>query len=163
MPDYSFLSNPASANYQAPNLLGMAGQAMTLGSMAQQQQLQALQLQKQQDLIGLMGSPQGTQFLQSLLNPGGGGGAGGSGGPPQLDSSFLSGHVAAPEFLGTSMGLAKEAAAVQQSYAQTAKDKQDAAQMEWQNLGRVALSVKTDPNDPNYDPQLISQVATNVA
>src|SRR5208282_3830454 len=71
MPDYSFLSNPASANYQAPNLLGMAGQAMTLGSMAQQQQMQGLQLQTQQQMAQAM--PEFYQRLsqQAANNPGG--------------------------------------------------------------------------------------------
>src|SRR5271167_788428 len=158
MPDLSFLSNPASAQIQPTNLLGMAGQAMTLGSMAQQQQLQALNLQKQQDLIGLYGSPQGTQFLQALLGGGDMGGAPGQqGAASQLDASFLGGHAAAPEFIQTALGLAEKQAQIQKNQADSVRSRQDAADMEFQNLGKVASSVITDPQDPNYNPQLITQ------
>src|SRR5208282_641174 len=161
MPNYDYLSNPASAQIQPTNLLGMAGQAMTLGSMAQQQQLQALNLQKQQDLIGLYGSPQGTQFLQSLLGGGGMGGAPGQqGASSQLDASFLGGHAAAPEFIQTALGLAEKQAQIQKNQADSAKSHQEAADMELKNIGNFASSVKTDPTDPSYNPQLNQQVAS---
>src|SRR5208282_454768 len=156
MADLGFLSNPASAQIQPTNLLGMAGQAMTLGSMAQQQQLQALQLQKQQDLIGLYGSPAGTQFLQGLL--GQGQGPGGQSSP--LDPTFLSGHAAAPEFIQTALGLAEKQAQIGKNVADTAKARQESADMELQNVGRITAGLETDPTKPGYDPQLNQQVAT---
>src|SRR5208282_4202308 len=157
MADLSFLSNPASAQFQSPDILGIAGKAMSLGSMAQQQQLQALNLAKQQDLISLYGSPAGTQFLQSLLTPGGGAQGGGGG---QLDPTFLSGHAAAPEFIQTALGLAEKQAQIGKNVADTAKARQESADMELQNVGRITAGLETDPTKPGYDPQLNQQVAT---
>src|SRR5208282_420450 len=61
MPDLSFLSNPASAQIQPTNLLGMAGQAMTLGNLATNTQLNQMKL---------LGQQQYAQILPELVQSG---------------------------------------------------------------------------------------------
>src|SRR5208282_591908 len=106
-PDYSFLSNPASANYQSPNLLGMAGQAMTLGSMAQQQQLQSIQIQQQQALMNAYSDPRYGQAMQDIMQTGGR-----QGGWQFLQQLASENSPAAPQLLSSGMALLEKQSAL---------------------------------------------------
>src|SRR5208282_1882589 len=74
MPDLSFLSNPASAQIQPTNLLGMAGQAMTLGNLATNNQLNQMKLLGQQQyaniLPGLVASNFSPEAVQQAASQG---------------------------------------------------------------------------------------------
>src|SRR5271166_4812745 len=156
MADYSFLSNPASAQQQPLNLLGMAGQAMTLGSMAQQQQLQGLAIQKQTLMGQAFQDPDILKAYSQILNPQAAGGG-------QIDlTPFGRYGIATPDLVGGAMTAAEKAAAIQKDLSQSAKDRQSAADMELANIGNVAAAVPTDPSDPKYNPQLNQQVAGSV-
>jgi hypothetical protein len=65
MADFSFLSNPpAGQNIQPTNLLGMAGQAMTLGNLATMNQMNQMKLLEQQQYAQIL-----PQLVASNFSP----------------------------------------------------------------------------------------------
>src|SRR5208282_1941466 len=177
-PDFSFLSNPASANYQAPNLLGMAGQAMTLGSMAQQQQLQGLAIQKQTLMAQAFSDPAVMQAYSQLLSPGSSNGPNGpvSGNGQPIDLSPFSKYgIATQDLLSGAVSTAEKAASMQKDLAAAAYSSQQRLDLQLTNVQRLAASgappqviaselqrINVDPSK-FYDPQNPGTFVSNVA
>lgn len=155
MPDYSFLSNP-SAQPQPLNLLGMAGQAMTLGSMAQQQQLQGLQLQTQQQMSQAL--PEFYQRLAQQQQPGP------NGQPSQGDvTSVLSDlaqkyPLAGMQLTNMVQGMQEKQSQIAMNTQKAALDQASAFSKKLEPLGNAAAAVARDGTDNDNWQRLLRQV-----
>jgi hypothetical protein len=148
MPDYNFLLGAQVP--QAPNPLQLAGQGLTLGNLATQNQLGQLNIQKLTGMVQAMQDPAVMNAWSQVMS--------GSGGAPDF-SPFAKYGLGGQELMSNLLSAAEKTAHMSADQATAFKNRQEGAKMEYQILGNYANSVNPD----TADPQVVSDTANSVA
>jgi hypothetical protein len=148
MPDYNFLLGAQVP--QAPNPLQLAGQGLTLGNLATQNQLGQLNIQKLTGMVQAMQDPAVMNAWSQVMS--------GSGGAPDF-SPFAKYGLGGQELMSNLLSAAEKTAHMGADQATAFKNRQEGAKMEYQNLGNYANSINPDKDDP----QVVINAANSIA
>jgi hypothetical protein len=149
MPDYNFLLGAQVP--QAPNPLQLAGQGLTLGNLATQNQLGQLNIQKLTGMVQAMQDPAVMSLWGQVMSGRNTGG---------LDFSPLAQYgLGGQEIMSNLLSSAEKVSHMNADQQLAFKNQQEGAQMEYKNLGNIANGV----NPATDDPQVVINTANSVA